>query len=293
MTRRTKGMLLVVFGALLWGGSGVAAQFVLQNKGFSAEWLVIVRMLLSGIILLSLDGLTHFGDIFSIWKSRYDSMQLIAFALIGMLGVQYTYFAAIKAGNAATATILQYLMPIVIVLWTVLRYRRRPQLRELFCTALAILGTLLLVTHGSLSSLAISPSALFWGILSAFAAAFYTVQPKYLLSHWRSPLVIGWGMLLGGLAFLPVCPPWNFTGIWDKDACIVFLYIIIFGTIIAFWAYLESIKYIQPTETSTLASIEPLSAIILSALLLNVPFGPVEILGAVCIMSTVFILARN
>lgn len=163
MTRRTKGMLLVVFGALLWGGSGVAAQFVLQNKGFSAEWLVIVRMLLSGIILLSLDGMTHFGDIFSIWKSRYDSMQLIAFALIGMLGVQYTYFAAIKAGNAATATILQYLMPIVIVLWTVLRYRRRPQLRELFCTALAILGTLLLVTHGSLSSLAISPSALFWG----------------------------------------------------------------------------------------------------------------------------------
>lgn len=293
MTRRTKGMLLVVFGALLWGGSGVAAQFVLQNKGFSAEWLVIVRMLLSGIILLSLDGMTHFGDIFSIWKSRYDSMQLIAFALIGMLGVQYTYFAAIKAGNAATATILQYLMPIVIVLWTVLRYRRRPQLRELFCTALAILGTLLLVTHGSLSALAISPSALFWGILSAFAAAFYTVQPKYLLSHWRSPLVIGWGMLLGGLAFLPVCPPWNFTGIWDKDACIVFLYIIIFGTIIAFWAYLESIKYIQPTETSTLASIEPLSAIILSALLLNVPFGPVEILGAVCIMSTVFILARN
>ena len=293
MTRRTKGMLLVVFGALLWGGSGVAAQFVLQNKGFSAEWLVIVRMLLSGIILLSLDGMTHFGDIFSIWKSRYDSLQLIAFALIGMLGVQYTYFAAIKAGNAATATILQYLMPIVIVLWTVLRYRRRPQLRELFCTALAILGTLLLVTHGSLSSLAISPSALFWGILSAFAAAFYTVQPKYLLSHWRSPLVIGWGMLLGGLAFLPVCPPWNFTGIWDKDACIVFLYIIIFGTIIAFWAYLESIKYIQPTETSTLASIEPLSAIILSALLLNVPFGPVEILGAVCIMSTVFILARN
>ena len=52
MTRRTKGMLLVVFGALLWGGSGVAAQFVLQNKGFSAEWLVIVRMLLAGIILL-------------------------------------------------------------------------------------------------------------------------------------------------------------------------------------------------------------------------------------------------
>ena len=293
MTRRTKGMLLVVFGALLWGGSGVAAQFVLQNKGFSAEWLVIVRMLLSGIILLSLDGMTHFGDIFSIWKSRYDSMQLIAFALIGMLGVQYTYFAAIKAGNAATATILQYLMPIVIVLWTVLRYRRRPQLRELFCTALAILGTLLLVTHGSLSSLAISPSALFWGILSAFAAAFYTVQPKYLLSHWRSPLVIGWGMLLGGLAFLPVCPPWNFTGIWDKDACIVFLYIIIFGTIIAFWAYLESIKYIQPTETSTLASIEPLSAIILYALLLNVPFGFIEIFGAICIMSTVFILARK
>lgn len=293
MSPRQKGMLLVSFGALLWGGSGVAAQFVLQNKGFSAEWLVIVRMLLSGLVLLSLDGMTHYGDIFSIWKSRHDTLQLLAFALIGMLGVQYTYFAAIKSGNAATATILQYLMPIVIVGWTALRTRRCPQTRELLCVALAILGTFLLVTHGSLSSLSISSSALFWGLLSAFAAAFYTMQPKYLLSHWRSPLVIGWGMLLGGLALMPVCPPWEFTGIWDRAACLTFIYIILFGTIIAFWAYLESIKYIPPTETSTLASLEPLSAIVLSSVLLAVPFGPVEILGTILIMSTVFILTRK
>ena len=293
MSPRVKGMLLVSCGAILWGGSGVAAQFVLQNKEFSAEWLVIVRMLLSGIILLALDGLTHFGDIFSIWKNRHDALQLIAFALIGMLGVQYTFFAAIKAGNAATATILQYLMPIVIVGWTALHTRRLPSLRELLCVLFAMLGTALLVTHGNLSSLAIAPMALFWGILSAFAAAFYTMQPKYLLSHWRSPLVIGWGMLLGGLAFLPVCPPWKFTGIWDREACIVFLYIILFGTIIAFWAYLESIKYIKPSETGTLASLEPLSAILLSTVLLAVPFGRIECLGTLLIMSTVLILAKK
>ena len=293
MQARYKGMLLAALGSVFWGGSGVAAQFVMQDKAFTSEWLVVVRLLLAGVILLGIDAAMHFGDIFTIWQSRRDAVQLAAFAFMGMLGVQYTYFTAIKLGNAPTATILQYLMPIVIIFWTSVRSRRLPGVREVFCVALAVGGTLLLVTHGDFSRLAISPQALFWGVLSAFAAAFYTIQPKYLLSHWRSPLVIGWGMLLGGCMLMPVCPPWNFTGIWDWEAALVFAYIIIFGTVLAFWSYLESIKYIRSSEVGTLASLEPLSVIVLAAVLLHVPFGLPEIAGAALIMSTVFILAKK
>lgn len=292
MTNTTKGFALASVGALFWGASGVAAQYLFHEKLFTPEWLVVIRMLTSGLILLAIDASKNYGDIFSIWRSSYDRWQLLFFGIFGMLSVQYTYFAAINAGNAATATILQYLAPVVIVCHLTLRYRRLPQKAEVTAIFLAVLGTFLLVTKGDFKTLSISDTVLFWGILSAFCAAFYTVQPKYLLHHWRSPLVIGWGMLIGSVILLPIAPPWDFTGIWDYQAFFGLLFVIIFGTVVAFWSYLESIKYIRPTQTSTLGSLEPLSAVTLSVFLLNVPFGLIEALGSAMILSTVFCLSR-
>lgn len=293
MNSWTKGVLLAASGALLWGGSGVAAQYLFHNKLFTPEWLVVIRLLSSGLILLCIDAYHHFGDIFLIWKDSHDRKQLLIFGIIGMLSVQYTYFAAISCGNAATATVLQYLMPIVIIGYMVLHNHHLPSLHELTAVAFAMLGTLLLVTKGDFHTIAISPQALFWGILSAFCAAFYTIQPKYLLIHWRSPLVIGWAMLIGGIIMIPVSPPWAFTGIWDMSACLSLLFIIFFGTVFAFWSYLESIKYIKPTETSAIASLEPLSTVFLSIVLLHVSFGFIDMIGSLFIISTVFVLSKK
>ena len=112
---RRRGIALALTGAVLWGGSGVAGQYILQDCAFATEWLVGVRMLISGALLLLIDLAVYRQDIFVVFRGRRDRLETIAFAIFGMLGVQYTYFAAIKFSNAATGTILQYLMPVVIV----------------------------------------------------------------------------------------------------------------------------------------------------------------------------------
>ena len=73
--------------------------------------------------------------------------------------------------------------------------------------AFAVLGTFILVTHGDMGRLNISSTALFFGIASAFALAIYTVQPVKLLNKYNSAVIIGWGMLIGGLAFSFVKAP--------------------------------------------------------------------------------------
>lgn len=228
-----------------------------------------------------------------VWKDRKDARDVFLFAIFGMLAVQYTYFASIRYGNAAAATILQYLMPVIIIGYTTMVTRKLPRYIELVCVAMAVGGTFLLVTHGKLDTLAIPLEALLWGLASAVAAAFYTMQPKRLIRKWRATLVVGWGMLLGGLALMPICPPWMFTGRWDSLSAIIYAYIIIFGTVTAFGCYLGSIKYIQPEEASILGSVEPLSAILLSVAFLNVSFGWMDILGAALVIGTVFLLAKK
>lgn len=284
---RGKGIFLALFGSILWGASGIAGQFLMQDRGVSPEWLAAVRMIAAGILLLALDGARHKGDIFSIWKERRNAAALLLFSVIGMLGVQYMYFAAIVESNAPTATILQYIMPILIIGWTAFQERRIPSGRDMLCAALAVGGTVLLVTRGSWGAMAISPAALAWGLGSAVAAAFYVTQPKRLIRQWRSSLVVGWGMFAGGLAFSPIACPWALAGRFDTAALLALAFVVVFGTAAAFWLYLSSVEYIEPSEAGLLNSAEPLSSILFSVFLLGLSFGAAEWAGAAMVILAV------
>ena len=147
---RIKGILLVIIASTLWGISGTVAQFLFQKQGFATQWLVAVRLLASGLLLLFYIAAKGEKNIWDIWKTKESGTRLLVFAILGMLGVQYSYFAAVQHGNAATATILQYLAPVIITGYLVIRNRRMPVIRELAAVALAVIGTFLMITNGSL-----------------------------------------------------------------------------------------------------------------------------------------------
>ncbi|MEH7306688.1 EamA family transporter [Neobacillus drentensis] len=288
---RTRGIILVLIAATFWGVSGTVAQYLFQKQGFSTNWLVVNRLIFSGVGLLFFSHTVMKQSIWSIWTNKQDIFRLVIFGLIGMFGVQYTYFAAIETGNAATATILQYLAPVIIVCYLSFRAKKLPAKHELMAIGLALFGTFLLVTKGTIDSLTISGAAFTWGILSAFALAFYTLYPGSLLVKWGSLLTVGWGMLIGGIGFSLIHPPWKFQGQWSLSSFVAVVFVILFGTLIAFFCFMESLKYIQASEASLLACVEPLSAAFLAVAWLQVSFGPAEWIGSISIIATIFILS--
>jgi drug/metabolite transporter (DMT)-like permease len=157
---------------------------------------------------------------------------------------------------------------------------------------LALAGTFLIVTSGNIQSLSISGLAVFWGILSAFALAFYTLYPGSLLSKWGSLLTVGWGMTVGGIGFSFIHPPWVFQGHWSLPSFLAVVFVVIFGTLIAFFCFMESLKYISASEASLLACVEPLSAAFLAVAWLHVSFGLAEWIGSFSIIATIFILSK-
>ncbi|SHF98990.1 DMT family transporter [Pedobacter caeni] len=288
-----KGTLLAVTAAILWGVSGTCAQYLFQHRGINPEWLVTMRLLISGMLLLSFAATKKNNNILAIFKERKDAIQLILFSILGMLAVQYTYFAAILHSNAATATILQYLGPVIIACYLAFQKRKFPGLQESFAILLAVAGTFFLVSHGSISSLSISGWALFWGISSAVALAYYSLQPIRLLHKWDAAIVIGWGMFIGGIALSFVHQPWDIEGTWDFNTYGLFAFIILFGSLFAFYAYLVSVKLVGATVASLLACTEPLSAAFLAVLWLNVRFGYYDWLGTLLILITIVLLSIN
>lgn len=286
-----KGIILVIIGAMLWGVSGTVAQFLFQEKNFSTEWLVNIRLLASGIILISLGFIKKDKNFILIWKNKTDRIKLLVFSILGMLGVQYTYFAAIKHGNAATATILQYLAPVIIIFYLTFKNKKLPSLKQIIAISLALLGTFFIITKGNINSLSISKLALFWGLASAFASALYTVQPVSLINKYGSICIVGWAMLIGGLFFSFIGKPWIFNGTWSFSSILAVLFVIIFGTLVAFCLYLDSLKYIEPAVASILGSFEPLSAAFLSVIWLKESLGLYQWIGTLLIISTTIVLS--
>ena len=285
------GMLSTFVGGTLWGINGVMGNYLFLNKNVTTPWLIPYRLILAGFLLLGYLYYKKGSKIFDVLKNPKDLFQIVLFGFIGMLGTQYTYFSAIQFSNAAIATVLTYFGPTLVLIYMCLREKRKPLKYEIVSICLSSFGVFLLATHGDITSLQISFKALIWGILSALSVVFYTVQPESLLKKYGASIVVAWGMMIGGIFIAFVTKPWNISVTFDFVTFLVLMLIIVFGTIIAFILYLTGVNIIGPTKASIIACIEPVAATICAILFLGVTFDFLDVIGFICIISTIFIVA--
>lgn len=292
MSISRKGMLYVLFAAVLWGSSGVCAQYIMEQSRISSESLTMLRLLFSGLILLSLSFMQ--GDkIFAPFRHRQDSLSLLIFTVFGALTVQLTFLLTIEKSNAATATVLQFLSPTIIVVWLALARKKRSGRLVFAAVGTSLFGTFLLVTHGDPGSLSISTAALFWGIASAFAAAFYTTYPSALIARYGTLPVVGWSMLLGGVLLLPFYASQVGSFTVSGGTLLAFFYLVVVGTAVTFSLYLTGAQMIGGPRASILSCAEPLSSALLSVLLLGVTFALPDWLGSLLIISSVLLISLD
>lgn len=290
MNNHLKGVLMVLIATAMWGLVGILVQYLINDANFTPEWLVNTRLLASGIILLCITYCFYEKNIFAVLKNNL--IPLILLGIIGLLGSQYGFYLCINYSNAPTATIIIFLLPVFIMLYTLLVKHKRPSGLEVLAIIFAIIGTVLVATKGNFSTIELSPFALLAGIGSALCCMYYTLQPKAMLSRYSAPNIMGWSMLFGGIFISIFNDPLKIPGEINIYSLTAIFCMILLGTVCAFCLYLKSLDYLNPTEASILTVGEPLSSIILSVLFLNITFSMIELVGAFFILSTVFILAK-
>lgn len=175
--KRWFGYLLVIIGATCWGVGGTVTQWLFQKAHLPVGEFVAIRLILSGVLLLIVSYFINGRSMMYIWSHKSSVVKILIYGLLGMLGVQFTFMSAIKHGNAAVATLLQYLGPIVIILYYVMRKKATFKRKEAIAILLALSGTFLLLTNGQLDNLSVPMPAIIWGLISAIALAFYTIYP--------------------------------------------------------------------------------------------------------------------
>lgn len=288
--KKLAGILFTLLGGIFWGLSGACGQYLFEHKNVNANWLVPVRLVFAGYTMLIFFMIKDRKTIFNIWKTKKNMIDVIVYSIAGMALCQYTYFVAIENSNAGTATVIQYIAPVIIMVYVCFTEKKFPKIAEVIAMSCALTGVFLIATHGDLNHLAISKKALFYGIGAAITVVIYNLQPRNLLKQFHPSLLVAWAMVLGGTMLFIISKPWVYSPVIDIKTVFALIVIILLGTILSFTFYMQGVKLIGATHASLYVSVEPLTSALLSFLWLKVSFQLLDFVGFLLIISTVFIL---
>ncbi|HIC0392728.1 TPA: DMT family transporter [Streptococcus agalactiae] len=290
MTKKEKGTMMTLAAGLAWGISGISGQY-LMSHGVHVNLLTSLRLLITGIFLLSLARSKQKEHLVAAWKQPKFLKQVLLFSIFGLVLNQYAFLRAIHLTNAGTATVLQYMAPILILSIVCILNRQRPTSFEIIAIAMAILGTYMIATHGKLGSLAITPKGLMWGLGSAITYSIYILLPVKLIHEWGSTIVIGSGMFIGGILFSLVTKAWQYPLQINVISILAYIGIIGIGTIFAYTFFLKGVSIVGAVKGSLLASVEPVSSVFLTVLVLGEIFYPIDLLGMLFIFLAVTLIS--
>ena len=286
----TIGILMTIAGGCLWGLSAACGQFLFDVKGATAKWMVPIRLILAGSLMLFYYIIREKKDAFRIWKKKRDAIDVMIYGLAGLMLCQFTYYYTIELSNAGTATVLQYISPVLIMILVCISEKRIPKIMEVVALVLAVLGIFLIATHGDIKHLAISKEALVIGLFSAWTVVIYNMQPKRLMRYYPTPYLLAWGMVIGGIVLAMLFKPWQYEVQIDLGVILAFGTIVLLGTISSFSLYMQGVKLIGPGRASLYCCVEPIAATLICAVWLKEPFAAIDIVGFLCIIATILIL---
>lgn len=113
-----KGMLNVLIAAVLWGSSGVCAQYIMEQSQMSSQFLTMTRLIFAGLILLTLSFI-HGDKIFSIINNHKDAISLLIFSVGWRANRTAHFFANHRKiershGNGAAIPLTDYYRRLVL-----------------------------------------------------------------------------------------------------------------------------------------------------------------------------------
>ena len=293
MNKIVKGRVYTLIGAVSWGLSGACGQYLMNDSSVSPIYLTALRMMIAGLVLTLFACWKQPKQFRKVVKSPKIMGRMLFFGIFGLMLCQLTYLFAIHSSNAGTATVLQYTCPILIVIYVSLKEKTVPMVMEFVAIFCALVGTFIIATHGNPFNLSISPTGLFWGIISAFTYALYTLLPGKLIHQWGSLIVTGLGLLSGGILFYIGSASWQYSVQWQPYTLFAFFGIIGVGTILAYTLYLEGVALIGAVQGSLLASAEPISSVFFSIVLLGEVFQMIDMVGIIFILIAVYIITMK
>lgn len=293
--RRTWGLVAAIVSALAFAASGPFAKPLIE-AGWSAAAVVIARVVASTLILLP----------FVAWSVRRDPgvllrrwLWILAYGLLGVAGVQLTFYLSIERLPVGVALLLQYLAPVLLLLAAWARTRIRPAALALIGAALAIAGLWLVLDLAGDEPL--DPLGVVFGLLGTLSLCAFFLLGANAPDDLPATGLIGGGVAVGAVilgvggavglypVLAPLEAPVTLAGAvvpWWLPLAVV----TVFGTVIGYLTGVVAARRLGSRLSSFLGLLEVVATVVMAAGMLGeIPTavqlagGSLILLGVVCV----------
>lgn len=214
-----------------------------------------------------------------------------AFGVFGLAMVHFTYFKTISLTSVATAILLEYLAPILILLFSVAFLGERLSWALPAAVGLSVLGCGLMVGAVGGTGLIVSPEGIGWGLTSAVFFALYTVMGKYAVHRWSPWTLLAYGLGAAALFWLVVLGPGAVLGVLAEPRRFgIVMFMALVSTVAPFGAYLMALHHIDATKASITATLEPGVAALVAFFLLGEALSPLQLIGAAVVLCAIIVV---
>lgn len=282
-----QGYLFVIGATIFWGVSATIAKF-LFTQHVDALVLVQTRITISCIILL-IFFLLFRRDV--LWVEASDLYRFALVGIIGVAGSNYAYYFTIQQTNVATAILLQYLAPLLVLGYMAFTGEEKLTSLKLLAGIVSLAGCFLAVAGKDFSMLSINRLGLISGLCAALCWGFTNIRIKYLLRKYSIWTTLIYSFIFASVFWMFFNPPWNFiTAGYSSNMWGMFVLVSILSILIPHTFYFAGISRLTASRAIITGTFEPIIAIVSAFVFLSETLVPVQILGAALVIAAIVIL---
>lgn len=289
-----KGYLTVALCAVCWASGGLMAKWVFESLGLSVQPLTLAaaRSFLSFPLLFAYCALTRRSVL---RLARRDIPFVAVFGVFALALMHFAYFKAIQETSVATAILLQYVAPVLVLIVSVLFLRERLTWALPLAVALSMLGCALTVGALGGDGLVVSPAGISWGLASAGFMTVYIVMGKLAAGRIASWTLATYGLGVAAvfwLAFLAVRGGLGDVGVLlgSLKGLLAVFAIAVVSTVVPFALFLQALTVVDATKASVTATLEPAVAAVGAYLLLGESLTVLQILGGILVLAAILVI---
>lgn len=296
-TPRLGGVGVALFSSAVFGVSGSFAKALLE-AGWSPAAAVTLRMAGAALVLLVPTLLVMRGKwplIASNWKS------ILLFGLFGVGACQFFYFLAVERLDVGVALLLEYLAPVLIVLFLWIRFRKSPKALTIGGALLSLAGLVLVLDLAG--DTAVDPIGVLWGLGAAVGLVVYFFVSARV-DGALPPIVLASGGLLvgaGTMGLLALCGlvqmKMTFVPVrlaqWETQWWVALGGLVIFSTVLAYVSGIMAARALGSKMASFISLTEVLFAVLWAWLLLGQLPAGIQLLGGVLIVGGVLLVRAD
>jgi drug/metabolite transporter (DMT)-like permease len=285
--KNLRGYAMIAGAAFFWGISATAAKF-LFNREVSTLLVVQTRVTFSAILLGA--GFWAFRPKLLTVNPR-DLWRLALLGIFGVAGANLTYYMVIRETTVATAIIIQYTSPLLVLAYGVLSRDEGFSAVKLMAAMMSLAGCAMAVGAFDSGAIVLTPTALIAGAGSVVTFAFLTVFMRKAVARMPSWTTVLYALVFASTMWAVVNPPWAIVREGHPpDLWITLVGFAIISVLIPHSLFAAGLRSVVPSRAIITSTLEPVVAIGSAALVLGELLTGLQVVGACAVLAAIVLL---